>query len=93
MKRNQKEGLKSKFIEVLDLPKDVVLDLPRVTVTGKIGVFIENHKGIIEYASEKVCINTSIGILVIRGEGLFIKYVLADEIFVEGKVKAVEFEE
>ncbi|KXG78513.1 hypothetical protein AN618_02690 [Fervidicola ferrireducens] len=93
MKRSQKEGLKSKFIEALDLPKDVVLDLPRVTVTGKIGVLIENHRGIIEYGPEKVSINTSIGLLVIRGEGLFIKYVLADEIFVEGKVRAVEFEE
>ncbi|MFO7152221.1 MAG: sporulation protein YqfC [Bacillota bacterium] len=93
MKRNQREGLKSKFIEALDLPKDVVLDIPRVTVTGKVGVLVENHRGIVEYSSEKVSVNTSVGLLIIRGEELFIKYVLSDEIFVEGKVKAFEFEE
>jgi sporulation protein YqfC len=93
MKRSQKEGLKSKFIEALDLPKDVVLDLPRVTVTGKVGVLIESHRGIVEYVPEKVSINTSIGLLVIKGDGLFIKYVLADEIFIEGRVKYIEFDE
>ncbi|MCG0274756.1 MAG: sporulation protein YqfC [Thermosediminibacteraceae bacterium] len=93
MKGNKQEGFKSRFLEVLELPKDIVLDLPRITVTGKIGVFIENHKGIMEYSSEQVRINTSLGLVVIKGQDLVIKYVVADEIFVEGKIEAIEFEE
>jgi sporulation protein YqfC len=77
----------------LDLPHDIVLNIPRITLTGKIAVFLENHKGIVEYCRDTVRINTPIGIIVIKGEDLLIKTIIADEITVEGNVRSVEFEE
>ncbi|TYP54976.1 sporulation protein YqfC [Thermosediminibacter litoriperuensis] len=93
MKRTNQEGLKARIFDALELPKDIVLDLPRITVTGKVGAFIENHKGILEYSSDRVCINTKLGPLVIKGQDLIIKSVVADEIVVEGKIRSLEFEE
>ncbi|NLZ53890.1 MAG: sporulation protein YqfC [Thermoanaerobacteraceae bacterium] len=87
------EGIKRKISDALDLPQDIILNVPRVIVTGKIAVFIENHKGIIEYNSELVKINTSIGIVCVKGEDLLIKTIVTDEITVEGKITAIEFDE
>lgn len=87
------EGIKKKISDALDLPQDIVLNVPRVIVTGKIATFIENHKGIIEYNSELVKISTSIGVICVRGEDLHIKTIISDEITVEGKIIAIEFEE
>jgi len=87
------EGLKRKISDALDLPQDIVLNVPRVIITGKIAVFIENHKGIVEYNSQLVKINTPVGIVCIKGEDLLIKTIIADEITVEGKIAAIEFDE
>ncbi|NLU10546.1 MAG: sporulation protein YqfC [Tepidanaerobacter acetatoxydans] len=87
------EGIRQKISDALDLPQDVILDVPKVILTGRIAAFIENHKGIIQYNSELVKINTSIGVVCIKGAGLLIKTIIADEITVEGKITAIELEE
>ena len=75
------------------MPRDIILNIPRVIITGRIAVFLENHKGIIEYNSKCVKINTPIGVVCIKGEELLIKTIIADEITVEGKIAVIEFEE
>lgn len=85
--------IKKRISDALDLPQDIILNLPRVTVSGDIAVFIENHKGIVEYTKDKVRINTTIGSIAVNGENLLIKSLIADEITVEGKIKSIEFEE
>jgi sporulation protein YqfC len=87
------EGIKRKISDALDLPRDIILNIPRVTITGRIAVFLENHKGIVEYDSQSVKINTPVGIVSITGEDLLIKIIIADEITIEGRITAVEFEE
>ncbi len=87
------EELKRRISEVLDLPKDIVLNLSRITMTGQLAVFIENHRGIVEYGPKAVRINTSTGVIAVKGEKLFIKSIIGDEITVEGQIKGVEFEE
>lgn len=85
--------MRRKISEILDLPKDVLLDLVRVTVTGKLAVFIENHKGIVEYNSNLIRVNTNDGVIVLKGKDLYLKSAVADEITVEGKLQSIEFEE
>ncbi len=62
------DSFKYNVSEALELPKDVVLDLPKIIMTGNIGLTISNHKGIIEYTQEILRINSSIGIIKIWGE-------------------------
>lgn len=87
------EKILQRVANALDLPHDIVLNIPRVTLTGKIAVVLENHKGIVEYHREIVRVNTPIGIVVVKGGDLSIKTIIADEITVEGTIRSVEFED
>ena len=49
---------KNKLTEQAALPKDVVLGLPILTVTGTSEFVLENHRGILEYTEEKIRILT-----------------------------------
>ena len=45
---------KEVIVEKLDLPKDVLLDVPKIIVIGRNEVTIENHKGIMLFEREKI---------------------------------------
>nr|WP_244270525.1 sporulation protein YqfC [Proteiniborus ethanoligenes] len=90
MKRKINE-LKSNVSEILELPKDITLDLPKITMIGNIQLYIENHKGIIEYGSTRIRINTNGGIIRIIGKKMIIKTIITEEIIIYGEIEAVEF--
>lgn len=89
MPRESKKRLEYLLAHYLELPKDLVLDLPRVTIIGDIQVFVENHRGIIEYTPERVRVSTSLGELYIEGTGLALRNIFPEEIGVDGKIRAV----
>ena len=88
--KNKMENFKYNISEALELPKDVVLDLPKVIMIGDIQVNISNHKGIIEYTQETLRINTSIGIVKISGKDMELKTILSEEIIVKGNIQKIE---
>jgi sporulation protein YqfC len=73
----------------LELPKELVMGLPRITVLGDIQMIVENHRGIIEYTMEKVRIGTSIGELWVTGTGLVLRTIFPEEISVDGKIRSI----
>lgn len=83
--------LKSNVSEILELPKDITLDLPKITLIGNIQLYIENHKGIIEYGSFRIRINTNNGIIRVIGKNMLIKTIVTEEIIIYGDIEAVEF--
>ncbi|KGG80151.1 sporulation protein [Caloranaerobacter azorensis H53214] len=85
------DDIKSTISDVLELPKDIVLDLPRITLIGNLQLYIENHKGIIEYSKQRIRINTNIGILRIVGNNLTIRTIVTEEIIIVGEIEVVEF--
>jgi len=50
---------KEMLVEKLDLPKDVILDVPKIIVTGRNEITIENHKGIMVFEKDRIKINTN----------------------------------
>ena len=44
---------KESIAELLEFPKDIMLDTSKVVMIGNLQIFIENHKGIIEYTEKK----------------------------------------
>ncbi|TCO80043.1 sporulation protein YqfC [Marinisporobacter balticus] len=90
MKRKAKE-IKESVSELLELPKDIILDLPRITLLGNIQLYIENHKGIIEYSELRIRINTKSGVIRIVGKDLSIKTIMTEEIIVCGSIENIEF--
>ncbi|MGF7056349.1 sporulation protein YqfC [Brassicibacter mesophilus] len=92
MKKKVNE-IKSNVSDILELPKDIVLDLPKIVMIGNLQVYIENHKGIIEYGKQRIRINTNSGILRITGKDMFIRSIVSEEIAVVGEIDMVEFSE
>jgi len=86
-----KHRLKQKFSNLLDIPKDVILDLPKITVIGDIQIYVENHRGIIEYTSELVRLSTSLGQLVINGEDLVLRNINVEEVYIDGRIKHINY--
>lgn len=81
--------IQDKFNQILEMPKDIVFDLPKITIIGNIQMYIENHKGIIEYGPNTVRISVSFGELKICGEMLTIRNITQDEIHIDGNIHSI----
>ncbi len=86
-----KKKVKKQVSDFLEMPGDIMMDLPKITMVGDIKLYIENHRGIIEYSSAGVRVSVMEGEVSIAGEGLLLRNVLPDEICVEGKIKSLSF--
>lgn len=84
-------SIKSRISDSLELPKEVTLNIPIIKVTGKNDIYIENHKGIVEYSSEILRVNSEIGIIKMVGKNLYIKEINKEEIFIIGDIYTIEF--
>lgn len=78
------------LIDLLDLPPDVILDLPKITMVGNTQLTLENHRGIIEYEPDLVRISTNRGEIRVRGSELSIGSIIKEEIQLQGRIAAVD---
>lgn len=88
---SKRELISKAMADFLEIPADVVLDLPKLTITGRNELYLENHKGIIEYSSSRMRINLSRGYLEITGGRLEIQALLPDEMKVIGDIDSVRY--
>jgi sporulation protein YqfC len=86
-----KKSSAEKFSEILELPKDAVLDLPKLEMIGNREVLIENYKGILEYSDSVIKINASRFVVTILGRQLEIKSMAQDGIYIAGYISSIEF--
>lgn len=87
MSKNIKRNISKSF----DLPEDIVMDIPSIKMIGNNEVFIENHKGILEYTSKILRLNSKLGDIKITGNELKIIEISQDEISINGIINSVEF--
>lgn len=86
-------GKLGEFIaESLSLPKDVILDLPRVSICGDKEIYIENHKGILEYTDNCIRVKMHDGLMNIRGEKMRIIEMQGERLVINGDFIGVEYE-
>lgn len=78
--------------EKLDIPKDIMMSLPKITITGDEEITIENHKGIILFERNLIRINTKIRAINIQGENFEILYIGDSTITISGKFKSIVYE-
>lgn len=91
-KKEKIENIKENLSDALELPKEITLNLPKVTMVGSTQIRIENHKGIIEYSESKIRINSKIGVIIITGKNLFIRNIIKEEVVLEGKLESVQID-
>lgn len=96
MKGKESAGKKKKWPENLadffELPKELLLNLPRMTLAGNIQLHLENYGGIIEYSAELLRLKIKGGEIIIEGKNLAIKHFAGEEIFIEGEIRSLEFQ-
>ena len=83
---------KSRITDLLELPKEVVTNKPKLTLLGFEELLIENYKAILEYEDFYIKINTHIGAININGFNLRLKEMTGDDIMVLGKIDSIDFE-
>ena len=85
------EKVKREITEALALPKEIMLNLPLISLYGNEELNLENYKGVVEYTSERIRINTSKGVLKIEGRNLLLKQVTSENISVTGGIVKIEY--
>lgn len=77
--------------DMLDIPEELIFQIPISIVKSNREIEIENYKGIIEYGEEKIRINTRSGIIKISGEKLTLKQIATEKIIIAGTINKIEF--
>lgn len=83
---------KENVAEKLGLPRDVVLNIPKIVVTGDNELIIENHKGIIMFEENEIRVNSSVGVISLQGKKLEILFIGGSTIILGGKFKGINYE-
>ncbi|WML35616.1 sporulation protein YqfC [Clostridium sp. OS1-26] len=83
---------KQNIAEKLDLPRDIILNMPKITVTGGNEIIIENHKGVVLFGENQVKINSGVGLISIYGERFEILFMGGSTITIGGKFKSIDYE-
>lgn len=86
----QKE--KSAIASSLNLPKDVVLGEPLISLVGRHTVTVENYRGILLYTDTLVKLQAKTCKICIEGTRLKIEYYSDEDMKITGHIKAVTFE-
>ena len=81
--KKDKPNLKKELSAALEIPGEVILDMPLISLKGREEISVENYRGI--------RLNTTAGIFKITGENLLIKCLDCDNVIITGKINATEF--
>lgn len=82
----------NKVNEILDLPKEVGTNIPKITMLGFSELLIENYKGILEYEEFFVRVSTYIGNVNVNGFELRLNQITDESVKITGKIENIDFE-
>lgn len=85
------QSIKKNITQALNLPQDVTLGVPLITITGKNELYLENYKGIIDYDSHYIKVSTKQGVIELRGKNFLINYLTNDEMKITGCIQGINF--
>ena len=83
--------MRRQVTEMLEIPGDVLLDMPKLVVVGNMQVLIENHRGVLAYTAELIRIAVAEGEVAVAGEELHLRHIQPDEIVIAGRIRAIYF--
>lgn len=89
--RKEGHSIKEKMAQISELPKDVVMGMPMLTMMGQMELNIENYRGIIEYTELLVRIQTKNGQIRITGDHLKVDSYTNEEMKITGYIKSIEY--
>lgn len=85
------EQAANNIIETLDLPKDLFLGFPCISLTGNRELYISNHRGLLVYETECIVVLSKPFQIHIYGRNLIIDTYSKEEILIKGYIRSMEF--
>ncbi len=85
-------SLRERASGTLDLPGEVLADLPRVEITGGQKLTVENHKGLLACGENEIRVAGRHINLTIRGDSLVLETMSSRELSVTGRIFGLDFE-
>lgn len=85
------DSIKEKVAQVLDLPKEIVLNLSKVIIYGNRVLRVENFCSLTDYSEERILLKTEKGIVQISGKNLRIQELNGNEINILGEFTSIQF--
>lgn len=90
-KNKRRIRLGRRLLSALDLPEEAA-GTPKITVLGREHALIENHTGVYQYRAEEICLYTKAGMLYVTGEGLTLREITPERLFISGRVAGLRYE-
>ena len=84
-------NIRNKISENLDVPIEILENMPLIKMSGNKEIIIENFIGLLEYTDQKIRLNTKCGILNIDGFNLLAKRMTSEQIIIKGNIQQVCF--
>lgn len=85
-----KGGLLLRASRALDLPADMLTDVPRVELVGREELRMEQHRGILAYGPEEIHIAGGKLVVRVKGQGLELRAMNPTELLITGEISTVE---
>lgn len=92
MRKQRKTKKQNRWEELLEIPKEISTEKPKLTIMGFEELLVENYKAILEYQDFYVRLSTHIGIININGFELNLNEMTNDDILITGKIESIDFE-
>lgn len=89
---NKIKKVKENMTSKLELPRDIVFDLPKITIIGNNEITIENHKGIVLFEEKEIKINSGIGLISIYGNDFEILFMGGKTLTLRGAFRMISYE-
>ncbi len=90
-KYSKVQELRTRMAELFDLPADLVAGLAHIELLGGREFFLEGHEGILAYSDTQIDVSVGPAVVRVRGAGLTLRSMTADEVRIRGQIDAVEF--
>lgn len=68
-----------------------MLDVARISLVGDMELLVENHRGVVEYRSERIALVVPNGQIAIAGEGLSISSISRDQVLILGRIRSIHY--
>ena len=85
-----KKRISESIADAWGVPKEVIMNIPKLTIAGASEIYIENHKGILSYTDTEIRVSTPMGI--VRVFGISIDRIRLEDILISGQFKQIEYE-
>lgn len=92
MKNKKNSRISDKINKVLEVPREISSEEPKITIIGFDEMLIENYKGILEYEEFYIKVSTNIGNINVNGFNLSLEQVTEDDISVKGKIESFDID-